>query len=537
VTDYDQTKTKEQLIAELEAARQRLVDLALAEERNYNLFEHTGDSIFVVDPSTFAIVDANANAARRLMYSPDELRRLTLDDIEVIDPTFPGSVAWESNISGTRVYDCFYRRKDGFLLPVEVSSRLVTEGQRTVLQNAVRDIARRKQAEAALQEAHNRLLILQQIDTEISRRLDVRYVLSVALDVAVRLSGADAGLIAVAEGEEMRVVEALGEYPAPVGVVLPRDHGIIARAVRLRAPELVLSVADDPDYVPLIPTTRAQMVLPLIAQGQLVGALSLETRQPQRFVTGAFEFIKLLAVRMAIALDNAHAYEELARLVEDLDAFAHTVAHDLKNPLNSILGYASFLSTAFDDLPPDQRQNFVAAILRGGHKIVNIIDELLLLASVRKLKTVDPRPLRMAQIVDEALTRLRVLIDERHPVISAPDDWPVALGYAPWVEEVWANYISNAIKYGGDPPHLRLGATVEADGMARFWVRDNGPGITPDDQARLFDQFTRLDETRAEGHGLGLSIVRRIVDKLGGQVGVESQPGAGSEFYFTLPVG
>jgi signal transduction histidine kinase len=82
---------------------------------------------------------------------------------------------------------------------------------------------------------------------------------------------------------------------------------------------------------------------------------------------------------------------------------------------------------------------------------------------------------------------------------------------------------------------VELGATVQADDRVRFWVRDNGEGMTEDERARLFTPFTRLHQVKAEGHGLGLSIVRRIVDKLGGDVGVESEPGAGSTFFFTLP--
>ena len=115
------------------------------------------------------------------------------------------------------------------------------------------------------------------------------------------------------------------------------------------------------------------------------------------------------------------------------------------------------------------------------------------------------------------------------------DSWPRALGHAAWVEEVWANYLSNAIKYGGQPPRVMLGAEPQQDGMVRYWVRDNGPGLAPEDQARLFTPFTRLDQVRVKGHGLGLSIVRRIVEKLGGQVGVESQLGQGSTFFFILP--
>jgi len=141
----------------------------------------------------------------------------------------------------------------------------------------------------------------------------------------------------------------------------------------------------------------------------------------------------------------------------------------------------------------------------------------------------------MAAIVDAAQKRLAPLIAELQAEIVLPGAWPVALGHGPWVEEVWVNYLSNALKYGGRPPHIELGAAAQPDGTARFWVADDGAGLAPEDQARLFVPFTRLGQVRAEGYGLGLSIVRRIVDRLGGQVGVESAPGRGSVFFFTLP--
>jgi two-component system sensor histidine kinase/response regulator len=141
----------------------------------------------------------------------------------------------------------------------------------------------------------------------------------------------------------------------------------------------------------------------------------------------------------------------------------------------------------------------------------------------------------MASVVAGAQQRLAYMIDEYQPEITLPDAWPVALGYSPWVEEVWVNYLSNALKYGGRPPCIELGATEQTDGAVRFWASDNGPGLTPEERARLFPPFTRLDQDRVEGHGLGLSIVRRIVKRLGGQVGVESEVGQGSVFSFTLP--
>lgn len=224
---------------------------------------------------------------------------------------------------------------------------------------------------------------------------------------------------------------------------------------------------------------------------------------------------------------------ELEARNEELDAFAHTVAHDLKNPLALIVGYAEALDGI--SLKGEELSYHLRLMARNGHKMSSIIDELLLLASMRKLGEMALEPLDMARIVDEARVRLVYLIEEYQAEIVLPEAWPVSLGYGPWVEEVWANYMSNALKYGGQPPRVEMGATVQEDDTVRFWIRDNGRGLTPDEQARLFTPFTRLDRVSAKGHGLGLSIVRRIVEKMGGQVGVESQVGQGSTFYFTLP--
>jgi signal transduction histidine kinase len=145
--------------------------------------------------------------------------------------------------------------------------------------------------------------------------------------------------------------------------------------------------------------------------------------------------------------------------------------------------------------------------------------------------------LDMAELTSRAQQHLSRMIQEYRAQITVADAWPAAWGYGPWVEQVWVNYLSNAIKYGGEPPHIELGATAQPDGMVRFWIRDHGSGIAPQEQERLFTPFVRLGQVQKRGYGLGLSIVRRIVERLGGQVGVESKgiPGQGSIFSFTLP--
>ncbi len=227
--------------------------------------------------------------------------------------------------------------------------------------------------------------------------------------------------------------------------------------------------------------------------------------------------------------------EELERQNAELDAFAHTVAHDVKSPISIIATYADIMRSGYVSMSEEKQQAITETLSRKSQKAIRIVEELLLLASVRKQEEIDTAPLAMAEIVSEALSRLAGEIEQRGAEIEMPDDWPVAEGYGPWVEEVWVNYLSNGLKYGGDPPRLTLGGQAQADGRARFWVRDNGAGLSEGEQAKLFETFERLGQMRIQGHGLGLSIVRRIVDKLGGEVGVESEVGVGSTFYFTLP--
>lgn len=228
------------------------------------------------------------------------------------------------------------------------------------------------------------------------------------------------------------------------------------------------------------------------------------------------------------------ANEELRERNQELDTFGYSVAHDLKNQLALISGYAEVLRENLHEIRVETQQKYLAAIARNAYKMSMVIESLLLLAGLHK-KDATLTILNMQQIIADAYQRLAYQIEESQAEMALPDRWPTAFGYGPWVEEVWVNYIHNAIKYGGTPPCIQLGAEKLSNGMVRFWVKDNGPGLSAEEQHRLFDQFTRLDRNRAGGHGLGLSIVRQIVEKLSGQVGVESQVGEGSKFYFTLP--
>jgi PAS domain S-box-containing protein len=224
---------------------------------------------------------------------------------------------------------------------------------------------------------------------------------------------------------------------------------------------------------------------------------------------------------------------DLKNALDDLETYAHTVAHDLKNPLGSLIGFSEILED--DDVTDELKAESISIIKSSSEQMVQIVNGLLLLASVRRIEDIKLSRIDTKSIIDKLLFRLNNQIVERGGIIHYPKVWPEAQGYEPWIEEVWANYISNALKYGGTPPEITLGADKE-DGYVKFWVKDNGIGLSTDDQKNLFKEFDRLAYRSNEpGNGLGLSIVKRILTKLNGLSGVESTVGSGSKFYFTLP--
>jgi signal transduction histidine kinase len=249
-------------------------------------------------------------------------------------------------------------------------------------------------------------------------------------------------------------------------------------------------------------------------------------------------------LRMEISL-RATTQKALEQKIAELDAFGHTVAHNLKNPLMVINMSIDALLSEFMSSDNVKAKRKLAFINDGTKQMINIIESILMLAGVKKIEKREFGLFQMSQSVDESLARMAYNIEFNDVRVTKPDNWPTVFGYAPWITEVWANYINNAIKYGGKPsknikPTIELGFDAPAINPAanteniRFWIKDNGEGIEKDKIATLFKEFTRLHSS-GEGQGLGLSIVKTIIEKFKGNIGVESDVGKGSRFYFTLP--
>lgn len=229
---------------------------------------------------------------------------------------------------------------------------------------------------------------------------------------------------------------------------------------------------------------------------------------------------------------------ELQQRNEDLDAYAHTVAHDLKSPLGNMMAFADLLRHDFENLTSNEVNDYTTSIINSGFKTQQIITSLLLFASVRQ-EDIKASVIDMGSICNQAIAHSSSLIKKTNAQISFPDKWPSGvMGEQAWIEEAVTNYLSNAIKYGGSPPIIKIGydTNTTKKGMIRFWVRDNGNGISADHQKTVFNKFERLNNKNKHGYGLGLSIVKRIINKLNGEIGVESKHGEGSLFYFTLPL-
>lgn len=341
-------------------------------------------------------------------------------------------------------------------------------------------------------------------------------------------------------------------------VPVPLNESIAGQIYLTSKPQIVHDVKSNRRFFDKIDKilgfeSKSLLGVPLIINEKCIGVLeAVNKRGDDVFVEDDIDTLTALAAHASIAIDNARLYEsvldtaaeleqkveerttELRLRNEELSSYDHTVAHDLKNLLSIIISYSKILEDDFPLVSEKELGDSLQKITDYSFKMSSVIDEMLYLAEVRDTD-VQKENLDMAEIVEEAKKRVDFMLKEFNAELKTPDSWPGALGYAPWIEEVWVNYLSNAIKSGGQPPIIEIGSTGLSNGDIEFWIKDNGNGISAEDQKGLFTRFMPYDQYRKKGHGLGLSIVYRIIHKLGGTVSVQSEVGSGSKFNFTLP--
>jgi signal transduction histidine kinase len=227
--------------------------------------------------------------------------------------------------------------------------------------------------------------------------------------------------------------------------------------------------------------------------------------------------------------------EELIAINKELDSFVYTASHDLKEPLRGIETFSKFLLDDYWDKLDDEGKDYLRRISRGANRLKLFIDDLLTLSRISRIKnpyeTFEP-----IDIINDVLKRLDVVIKERDCKIKVDDSLPLLWADKTKTKEVFYNLISNAIKYSDKKPEIEIGGREEEE-SAIFFVRDNGIGIKEGDMEKIFEPFKRLHkrDEYITGTGIGLAIVKKIIDEHKGRVWVESKIGEGSTFYFILP--
>jgi PAS domain S-box-containing protein len=528
-----------------------------AANRMSHLLDTFGDVVFTLDAEGY-FTYVNARVQRLLDYHPEE----------VIGQHFEKFIAplWADHLRS--LYMRVLQQKDAeTLLEAPLVDRrgrdvwveqMVTpiwgeRGQIEGLAGIMRDLTTRNLTESELEKRISQMVTLQRIDAELTHQLDTDYVLSMALDAAVRLSAADAGGLELIRDGNLYTGTIIGNYPPQFLYSYPRPpSGIIARVLNERNPELILDVKQDPDYEANIPNTRAMMVIPLISQDRLIGVLFLEARRPERFSTEVFEFIQLITTRIAAAVDNAQLYDTTRQQLAELQALytqisaleqlkTHMIrlaAHDLGNPLTSISGYIDLLLDS--ELTATQREQ--AAIVKdAAARMKKIIRDILSLQRIEEMaqdslnEDIDLTDM-VRQIYE---SQKHVAAQHRQELTLDVPAFPTYIkGDSANIREAIVNLVSNALKYTPDEGRIHM-HLWEEDDIFVFEVVDNGYGVPEELQAKLFQPFYRAktrETVRIDGTGLGLHLVKNIIERHHGKMRFHSVYGEGSTFGFEIPV-
>jgi PAS domain S-box-containing protein len=252
--------------------------------------------------------------------------------------------------------------------------------------------------------------------------------------------------------------------------------------------------------------------------------------QPARAVV----LVADITQRKNVEEEHARRRQELERSNAELEQFAYVASHDLREPLRMIASYTGLLGEHFEGKLDPRTERFMGYVREGAKRMQRLIDDLL--AYSRLDARSQPRvPTRADDALQHALVDMRPLLCEVAAQITH-DALPLLLVDPVQLDQLFQNIVHNAIKFrGNEPPRIHVSAE-RIEGMWRFAVQDNGIGIDEQYCTRIFQMFQRLhDRSKYDGSGIGLAIAKKIVDRHGGQIWVESKPGQGSTFYFTLP--
>jgi light-regulated signal transduction histidine kinase (bacteriophytochrome) len=288
---------------------------------------------------------------------------------------------------------------------------------------------------------------------------------------------------------------------------------------------------------------------PLRHSTGLRGIICLDSATPHAWTRHEQKALEELADYLAIVLNEALAEaaredaqqallekaRDLERSNSELEQFAYVASHDLQEPLRMVAGYTQLLARRYRGRLDEEADQFIEYAVEGVTRMQGLIQDLLAYSRVESMGS-EFRPVTMSDALDWALLNLETVIESTGAKITH-EELPAVNGDRTQLGQLFQNLIGNAIKFRGqDPPEIRVGA----ERRGREWVfevRDNGIGIEPEYRDRIFEIFQRLHpSSEYQGTGIGLAVSKRIVERHEGRIWVESAPGKGSTFFFTLPV-
>jgi signal transduction histidine kinase/DNA-binding response OmpR family regulator len=332
------------------------------------------------------------------------------------------------------------------------------------------------------------------------------------------------------------------------------SRSIIGYVMKTGQSYVVNNVFEDAYYLPnpLLPDTRSEIGLPLKISNRVIGALDVQANQVDAFTPDDVSVLQILADQIAVAVDNARAYELSIQAMEEMrqadkikSQFLANMSHELRTPLNSIIGFSRVILKGIDGPITDIQQQDLTAIHNSGQHLLNLINDILDLSKIEagKMELTLEENVNLADLINSVMSTVTGLVKDKPIRLKrnlAPD-LPLMRVDPTKIRQVLINLLSNAAKFtdeGTITIEAQLQEKPNGDPEVLISVIDTGSGIALEDQNKLFQPFSQVDASptrKTGGSGLGLSICRHMVEMHGGQIGLKSELGTGSTFYFTLP--
>jgi GAF domain-containing protein len=404
------------------------------------------------------------------------------------------------------------------------------------------------------------LRALGEVSQAVNSTLDLETVLTTIVAKAVQLSGTEGGAIYVFDELEQlfRLRATYGFSEDLVAAVQDQHLGAsdaIRQATQARQPQEIADIGDEPPSpvreIAMRAGYRARLIVPLVSADKVVGALVIRRKRPGSFPKGIIHLLQTFAAQSVLAIQNAHLFREiedksrqLQQASEHKSQFVASMSHELRTPLNAIIGLTDMLVTNAARFGTEKAQEPLQRVNRAGTHLLGLINQVLDLSKIEAGKLeLNPQTVQLAPLIEEVIGTARQLAEQNKNrlLVEAQENLDTLTVDPMRLRQILLNLLSNAFKFTKEGEvTLRARRNTNGSDWIELAVADTGIGMTAEQQAKLFEEFTQADATTAQrfgGTGLGLAITRKLARLMGGDVTVASEPGKGSVFTVRLPGG